>query len=145
MSSQLVVRPGSRVSYEMFVPGVDTRSVGERLGRVRWARLVVLLAVVVILGVSLVAWVSRATVAHSSEAVSSVATSSSTSGGDGAVIGSGHAALREHVVAPGDTLWQIAEAAAPSEDPREMVDRIIALNGLDGAEVQVGTVVLVPR
>jgi nucleoid-associated protein YgaU len=34
------------------------------------------------------------------------------------------------VVQPGDTLWQIAERAAPGADPREMVWRIAELNDL---------------
>ena len=46
------------------------------------------------------------------------------------------------VVQPGDTLWSIAEAVAPEEDPRAVVDAIVDLNGLrdvdllPGAELQ---------
>jgi len=47
-------------------------------------------------------------------------------------------------VAPGETLWQIAERVAPGTDPRETVARILDLNGLQTAQVQVGTALLLP-
>jgi len=47
-------------------------------------------------------------------------------------------------VAPGETLWQIAERVAPGTDPRETVARILELNGLQTAQVQVGTALLLP-
>ena len=47
-------------------------------------------------------------------------------------------------VAPGETLWQIAERTAPGADPRETVQRILDLNGLQTAEVQSGTALLLP-
>lgn len=40
-----------------------------------------------------------------------------------------------HVVQPGETLWQLARGAAPDEDPREVVDRLIEANGLDGGRI----------
>ena len=45
---------------------------------------------------------------------------------------------------PGETLWQIAERVAPGTDPRETVARILDLNGLQTAQVQVGTALLLP-
>jgi hypothetical protein len=34
-----------------------------------------------------------------------------------------------HRVAPGDTLWALAGSVDPQADPRDVVDRIVALNG----------------
>ena len=48
-----------------------------------------------------------------------------------------------HVVEPGDTPWEIARQVAPDEDPRPIVDEILA--GRGGVPLQVGeTVVLHP-
>ena len=47
-------------------------------------------------------------------------------------------------VAPGETLWQIAQRVAPGTDPRETVARILDLNGLQTAQVQAGTALLLP-
>ncbi|MFI5100745.1 MAG: LysM peptidoglycan-binding domain-containing protein [Actinomycetes bacterium] len=47
-------------------------------------------------------------------------------------------------VQPGQTLWQIALRVAPSDDPRDTVDRIRSLNGIGGATVQVGQRLIVP-
>lgn len=48
------------------------------------------------------------------------------------------------VVQPGDTLWSIAGDLAPDEDPRGVVDALQAANGLEGAELVPGQVLLVP-
>jgi len=48
------------------------------------------------------------------------------------------------VVEHGQTLWQIARDISPGVDPRITVDRLIEINGLDGAEVRVGQQLLVP-
>ena len=40
-----------------------------------------------------------------------------------------------HVVQPGETLWQLAKEAAPDTDPREVVDRLIRANELDGGRI----------
>ncbi|HEX2050406.1 MAG TPA: LysM domain-containing protein [Actinomycetota bacterium] len=41
---------------------------------------------------------------------------------------------RAVVVAPGDTLWDVAERHAPAgTDPRAFVDELVELNALDGA------------
>jgi predicted Zn-dependent protease len=53
-------------------------------------------------------------------------------------------ALRHVVVQPGETLWQVAERAAPTSDTRIEVARIISLNGLAGASVEPGEELLLP-
>jgi LysM repeat protein len=71
------------------------------------------------------------------------------------VLGSGDAAadagaeLRartfEYVtVHQGDSLWAIAESIAPHGDPREVIDEIIRLNGLDDAMVEPGQRLALP-
>lgn len=47
-------------------------------------------------------------------------------------------------VASGDTLSAIARRAAPGAPVDQMIDRIIALNGMDGAAVRPGQSLLVP-
>jgi len=68
-------------------------------------------------------------------------------GGRSAVAGSerGAVATAELVtVAPGETLWEIAERAAPGVDPRETIERIIDLNALESSAVAAGSVLLLP-
>jgi LysM repeat protein len=48
-------------------------------------------------------------------------------------------------VHPGETLWQIARQVAPSDDPRDTVDRIRDLNNLDTSVVQAGQRLIVPN
>jgi nucleoid-associated protein YgaU len=48
------------------------------------------------------------------------------------------------VVRPGDTLWDIARAVSPAEDPRETIYRIRQVNGLPGADIRVGDELVVP-
>ncbi len=45
---------------------------------------------------------------------------------------------------PGETLWQIAQRAAPTADPRVTVARIVELNALPGASVRAGQELLLP-
>lgn len=48
-------------------------------------------------------------------------------------------------VMPGETMWQIAEAAVPGADVRATVDRIVELNGLAGAgDLDAGDYLRVP-
>lgn len=47
-------------------------------------------------------------------------------------------------VAPGDSLWSIAEEVAPSDDPRDVVDEIVRLNALDSAAVWAGQRLSIP-
>ena len=47
-------------------------------------------------------------------------------------------------VAPGDTLWSLAEAAHPGQDPRPAIAEIRSANGLERSTLQPGQVLLVP-
>ena len=47
-------------------------------------------------------------------------------------------------VAPGDTLWTLAEARHPGEDPRPAIAEIKAANGLESSTLQPGQVLVVP-
>ena len=55
-----------------------------------------------------------------------------------------HLPVRYVTVAPGDTLWSIAGEAAPGEDRRDTVHRIVDLNALRDASLSVGQRVAVP-
>ena len=46
----------------------------------------------------------------------------------------------EVIVQPGDTLWSIAQAQVPNEDPRDVVDSIKKLNQLKSADIFPGQV-----
>ncbi|WP_243076744.1 LysM peptidoglycan-binding domain-containing protein [Microbacterium sp. SS28] len=73
-----------------------------------------------------------------------------------AVIGGSSAALAslEHgaapatfqtvTVAPGDSLWSIAQEVAPGADPRDVVDALIRLNALEGVTVSAGERLSIP-
>uniref|UniRef100_UPI000FDC74CC LysM peptidoglycan-binding domain-containing protein n=1 Tax=Microbacterium sp. CPCC 204701 TaxID=2493084 RepID=UPI000FDC74CC len=47
-------------------------------------------------------------------------------------------------VAPGDSLWSIAEEVAPAHDPRDVVDELVRLNALEGAAVWAGQRLSIP-
>jgi len=47
-------------------------------------------------------------------------------------------------VAPGQSLWSIAETLAPQADPREVVADIVSLNQLGSADVQSGERIAIP-
>lgn len=47
-------------------------------------------------------------------------------------------------VAPGDTLWEYAESAAPGADPRPLIAEIKAVNDLSSSTLQPGQVLVVP-
>ena len=49
-----------------------------------------------------------------------------------------------YVVRSGDTLWSIAETASPGEDPRPLVDAIVAANGIDPGALVPGQTLVVP-
>ena len=49
-----------------------------------------------------------------------------------------------YVVRPGDTLWAIAERAAPGEDPRRLVDAISAANDVEAGALVPGQTLVVP-
>jgi nucleoid-associated protein YgaU len=62
-------------------------------------------------------------------------------GGDGGLQLAGSSSV---VVEPGDTLWSLAQALAPEEDPRAVVDAIVDLNELDGVALVPGQVLQLP-
>lgn len=109
------------------------RTLGARLTRIRWARVITLLLALAVVAAGMLSVLAQANAGPAPQQ------------GDGAVVVGRDAALREHLVAPGDTLWQLAQNAAPGADPREMVDRIMRLNNLAGVDVQVGSVLLIPN
>lgn len=47
-------------------------------------------------------------------------------------------------VAPGESLWTIAEEVAPDLDPRDVVDELVRLNALDTVLVQAGQRLAIP-
>lgn len=54
------------------------------------------------------------------------------------------APVEQVVVQPGDSLWSIAAARYPADDPRERVDAIERLNGLSSPRIVVGETLLLP-
>ncbi|MDR6904348.1 hypothetical protein J2X63_000034 [Agromyces sp. 3263] len=68
------------------------------------------------------------------------------SGGAAADSGAARAATSfEYVtIGQGDSLWALAESLAPQGDPRELVDEIMRLNGLDDAVVEPGQRLALP-
>jgi len=55
-----------------------------------------------------------------------------------------NSATTQIVVAPGETLWTIAARVNPEIDPRAVIDQIMDLNVIEGSNVYVGQVLLVP-
>jgi nucleoid-associated protein YgaU len=51
---------------------------------------------------------------------------------------------RLHTVHSGDTLWAIAEAAYPSDDPRDAIDQIEQANHLTSATISPGERLTLP-
>lgn len=52
--------------------------------------------------------------------------------------------LRHVTVAPGDSLWQIAETVAPHDDPRDVISAIVDLNDLRSSELVPGQSLAIP-
>ncbi|CAN5698824.1 hypothetical protein BH24ACT21_BH24ACT21_08570 [soil metagenome] len=51
----------------------------------------------------------------------------------------------QHIVEPGDTLWEItAEYYPPSEDPRPIIEEIRDMNHLEGYQVHSGMRLEIP-
>lgn len=59
-------------------------------------------------------------------------------------VAGGTAPVEHIVVQPGDSLWSIAAAHYPGDDPRERVDAIERLNGLSGPTIETGETLLLP-
>jgi LysM repeat protein len=53
--------------------------------------------------------------------------------------------LAKVTVAPGDSLWSVAEARDPGADTRLVIERIRQLNSLTGDQLRPGEVLVVPR
>jgi hypothetical protein len=67
------------------------------------------------------------------------------SGGNAVAGQDAPAATLEYVsIAPGQSLWQLAEQVAPQADPREVVADILSLNQLGSADVQPGQKLAIP-
>jgi hypothetical protein len=50
-----------------------------------------------------------------------------------------------YIVAPGETLWEIAtDLRGPGEDTRDIIDEIISLNGFENAGLRAGEQILLP-
>lgn len=47
-------------------------------------------------------------------------------------------------VESGQSLWDVAEVLAPSADPREVIDAIVRLNGLESVDVYAGQELAIP-
>jgi LysM domain len=116
------VRPGA-----VGVPAMGRRAVGERVVRpapgplrlTRRGRLVTAVATLLIAGFTLVGVASRAgSLAETAPVPAS--------------------APAQVVVAPGETLWSIAQRVAPDRDPRTVVAGIQRLNDMPTADVHAG-------
>lgn len=67
--------------------------------------------------------------------------------------GANHAAGQVHAapfsyvtIQPGQSLWQLAQAIAPTEDPRDVIAEIVSLNRLASEDVQPGQrLAILPR
>src|SRR5271169_205563 len=59
--------------------------------------------------------------------------------------GSVYRGMHQIVVQPGQTLWSIASAAEPAADPRFVVQQMMSVNALSGAEIEAGQLLWVPR
>jgi Tfp pilus assembly protein FimV len=62
----------------------------------------------------------------------------------GAQAGSEAGEPEVYTVLAGESLWDIAEAIAPNDDPRAVIDQIRSANGLSGAEVFPGDRLILP-
>lgn len=58
--------------------------------------------------------------------------------------GSSSASFRHVIVQPGDSLWEIAQRVAPTADPRDVINAIIDLNGLQSSTIQAGERLAIP-
>jgi hypothetical protein len=55
-----------------------------------------------------------------------------------------HTSFEYVSIAPGQSLWQLAEQVAPQADPREVVADILTLNNLRSGDVQPGQKLAIP-
>jgi hypothetical protein len=119
-SRSLVVDPAIALTADSAEPTRSAAAVGEsevdgyRMGR--WARLTLTITVLAAIAVVTVSL----------------------------MVGSAPRALVDVTVGPGDTLWSIANQAAPDRDPREVIEEIRALNLVPSDVLPVGIVLRVP-
>jgi len=112
------------------VRGATVRPGGLRLTR-RGRRVLTGFAMLVIVISAMLIWTSMAGGAQAP--------------GPGAPARSAYQGMTQIVVQPGQTLWSIATAAEPSADPWVVVQQISDANALNGAQVQAGQLLWVPR
>ncbi len=62
-----------------------------------------------------------------------------------ATSGSPYQGMTQIVVRPGQTLWSVAAAAEPSNDPWAVVQQIINVNALNGPEIHAGELLWIPK
>jgi Tfp pilus assembly protein FimV len=131
--SERLVRPRLSVAFEApSAPVPAPVLLPPRVRDIPAVRLVV--AVVMVFAAALIAFLMAPT-------AGSVAPATSVSVGP---MVAESAAQPAWTVAPGETLWSIAEQVAPGEDPRRVVLELQALNGFGpGHTLQVGEVILV--
>ena len=48
-------------------------------------------------------------------------------------------------VMSGDTLWSLAEEYAPNQDPRDFIDKLVALNNLSDSVISAGMQLALPK
>src|SRR6218665_465841 len=109
-----------------------------RLTRRGWLVLTALVAV------PLVLWVFVLILGAGGPAVGSASLGSSSAVGAVSEADASGTSLRYTTIGYGDTLWGIAEHIAPKSDPREVIDKIMHLNGLDSVMVQPGQRIALP-
>jgi LysM repeat protein len=61
-----------------------------------------------------------------------------------AAVASSTAEPRAHVIERGETLWGVAQDAAPDQDPRDYVGRLLRVNGLSSPQVHPGQTLILP-
>jgi len=120
------VRPGSPTAARPQL----TPPAGLRLTR-RGRLVLSVFALALILGLITILW---AAVAGGAQAASGRAHA-----------GSVYQGLHRVTVLPGQTLWAIAQRAEPSADPRIVIQQIMQLNAISGANLQPGQQLWVPR
>ena len=61
-----------------------------------------------------------------------------------ATLESSGAAFQYVTVEAGQSMWQLAGELAPQADPREVIDEVVKLNGLDSSDVYAGQQLAIP-
>lgn len=123
MSTMTMGRPTDRPMEQLFEAAQAARPRRSTVRLTRRGRVVVfVLGLMVLLGLGL--------------AVSA--------GAGAAMHGGAPEPTHQVVVAPGDTLWDLASGAAHGGDVRSMITHIEELNGLSGADLSAGQTLRIP-